>query len=270
MKVENAYQSPVATGNIVWIANPTSGRVAYINARPSPSRPRQQATRRRTSPPSPTRTTTWPSSRTPCRTTPRSSAFTQGQLAPTTTYPSTADANSWAVSPKGRWALAWTNAQFVTNAAPIQGFQDVEVLDLSGQRLPIDLNVGFRPSQVVFSGDETHAYAVTQEGISVLDLTGGTAPAAVALYPLTGAGHRLRRGSRLSGGLGRRRGRQRRPHRRRAVGRRPAGRRTQHDGALLSAPRCDAASGSTGTPDVSFTPNGDYALVRIDGSPPSP
>src|SRR5580692_84193 len=32
MKAESVYQSPVATGNVVWIANPTSGRVAYIDA----------------------------------------------------------------------------------------------------------------------------------------------------------------------------------------------------------------------------------------------
>src|SRR5580693_6170714 len=32
MKVESNYQSPVATGNVVWIANPTSGLVAYIDS----------------------------------------------------------------------------------------------------------------------------------------------------------------------------------------------------------------------------------------------
>ena len=31
-KAEGDYQSPVATGQYVWIANPTSGRVAYIQA----------------------------------------------------------------------------------------------------------------------------------------------------------------------------------------------------------------------------------------------
>src|SRR5690349_1969338 len=31
-KVESAFRSPVATGQVVWIANPTSGRVAYIDA----------------------------------------------------------------------------------------------------------------------------------------------------------------------------------------------------------------------------------------------
>ena len=32
MKAENKFKAPVATGNFVWTANPTSGRVAYINA----------------------------------------------------------------------------------------------------------------------------------------------------------------------------------------------------------------------------------------------
>jgi len=31
-KDEGAYQSPVSTGEVVWIANPDSGRVAYIDA----------------------------------------------------------------------------------------------------------------------------------------------------------------------------------------------------------------------------------------------
>src|SRR4029077_7852599 len=33
MKTESDYQSPVATGQFVWTANPTSGRVAYIDAK---------------------------------------------------------------------------------------------------------------------------------------------------------------------------------------------------------------------------------------------
>src|SRR5262245_54299340 len=31
-EVESSYKTPVATGMFVWVANPTSGRVAYVNA----------------------------------------------------------------------------------------------------------------------------------------------------------------------------------------------------------------------------------------------
>ena len=31
-EVESTYKAPVATGHFVWIANPTSGRVAYVDA----------------------------------------------------------------------------------------------------------------------------------------------------------------------------------------------------------------------------------------------
>jgi len=31
-ELESNYSAPVATGNYVWIANPVSGRVAYIDA----------------------------------------------------------------------------------------------------------------------------------------------------------------------------------------------------------------------------------------------
>ena len=31
-EVESSYESPVATGRFVWVSNPTSGRVAYVDA----------------------------------------------------------------------------------------------------------------------------------------------------------------------------------------------------------------------------------------------
>src|SRR5687767_3660648 len=31
-EVESSYKSPVATGRYVWVANPKSGRVAYVDA----------------------------------------------------------------------------------------------------------------------------------------------------------------------------------------------------------------------------------------------
>ena len=31
-ELDSAYQAPVSTGRFIWIANPTSGRVAYVDA----------------------------------------------------------------------------------------------------------------------------------------------------------------------------------------------------------------------------------------------
>ncbi|MGH7439196.1 MAG: hypothetical protein ACRENE_26220, partial [Polyangiaceae bacterium] len=185
VKVENAFQSPVATGEIVWIADPASGRVAYIDAKSL-----AVGTANAGNGPSYLAAVPDPVHGDDV-------AIVQNALSHDATllrwragtvttlpYPSTDDANSWAISPKGRWAIAWTNSTFEQNLDPAQGFQHVEVIDITGQRDPIVLNVGYRPSQVVFSGDESHAYAVTQVGLSVLDLTGGKTPAAVAVYDL--------------------------------------------------------------------------------------
>jgi hypothetical protein len=254
-KTEGTYQSPVSTGQIVWIANPTSGRVAYIDARsfgvqtveagdgptylaavPDPSDDvaivlnvlSRDATLLRDH---------------------------QGMLS-TKTFPSTADANSWAVSSSGRWAIAWTNATLIANADPTQGFQDMAVLDLSGARPPTVLSVGYRPSQVAFSGDASRAFAVTQDGISVVDLLGGAQPTVTSNFALaapppppsadaatmdapaadTGASDASPDG--------------------------PVGEASTAEASTPSAP----TPAPNPTPDVSFTPGGAYALVRLDGS----
>ena len=131
MKVESDYQSPVATGQFVWTANPTSGRVAYIDAKsfavqtaPAGDGPTYLA-----AVPDPSGT-----SETAIVINVRSHDSTllrhDSATGVTTTaqYPSTADANSWAISPKGRWAIAWTDATKVMNPDPTQGFQEMKVL----------------------------------------------------------------------------------------------------------------------------------------------
>jgi len=255
-KVESNYKSPVATGNVVWIANPTSGLVAYIDATtfdvetveagngptylaavPDPTDDvaivlnvlSQDATLLRDH---------------------------QGTLT-ATTFPSTADANSWAVSKSGRWAIAWTNSTLITTTDPTQGFQDVAVLDLSGARAPMTLSVGYRPSQLAFSGDEARAFAVTQDGISVVNLTGGTKPTVVANFPLTAStvqGLPLVIDASLDAP----------PQDASPDG--PPDASTPPPPPPEAGPPVweDAGSGSS-TPDVSFTPDGAYALVRTDG-----
>jgi hypothetical protein len=191
MKVESDYQSPVATGQFVWTANPTSGRVAYIDAKsfavqtaPAGDGPTYLA-----AVPDPSGT-----SETAIVINVRSHDSTllrhDSATGVTTTaqYPSTADANSWAISPKGRWAIAWTDATKVMNPDPTQGFQEMKVLDINPPPnvpplLPGTVVVGYRPSELAFSSDETRAFAVTQDGITVIDLS-GSAPIVTKNFPL--------------------------------------------------------------------------------------
>ncbi|MGH7271492.1 MAG: YncE family protein, partial [Polyangiaceae bacterium] len=159
MKAENRFLAPVATGNVVWIANPASGRVAYIDAATFAVQTIQAGT-------GPTYLAAVPDATDDVIVlnvmSQDATLLRRGAAGiTTTTFPSTADANSWAISASGRWAIAWTDATQVTNADPTQSFQEVAVLDLTGQKAPTILTVGYRPSQFAFSGDD-HAFAVTQ------------------------------------------------------------------------------------------------------------
>ncbi|HXN30749.1 MAG TPA: hypothetical protein VN894_02765, partial [Polyangiaceae bacterium] len=136
MKTETDYQSPVATGKIVWTANPTSGRVAYVDATSfvvqtvqAGDGPTYLAAVPSSDPMSTSEAAIVINVRSQNATLLRSDGA--GGPPSATTFPSTADANSWAISSSGRWAIAWTDATRIMNADPTQGFQDLAVLDLT-------------------------------------------------------------------------------------------------------------------------------------------
>jgi hypothetical protein len=273
MKVESTFRSPVATGQVVWVANPTSGRVAYIDASDFSVQTVQAGN-------GPTYLAAVPDPKDDVAIVINSVSHdatllrVSGGTLISTSYPSTANANSWAISKSGRWAIAWTNSSFVQSAASTDGFQDIAVLDLSGARKPQNLIVGFRPSQVAFSGDESRAFAVTQDGISVVDLVGGSHPTTTQNFALIAPIAAMRADASAADAGG-------------SPGDAPAGDAptsdaSAGDGAPGDAPadairgdgssvdaglgsEFDASTTITGIPDVSFTPTGSYALVRIDG-----
>jgi len=168
-EVESDYEAPVATGNFVWIANPKSGRVAYIDATTLQVRTVEAGNG------------------------PTYLASVPGQASDTTvvlnvlskdatilravngkidakTLPTAGQANSIAFSADGRFAIAWADSRKVDKAPKTEGFQDLTVLDLLNNTSMI-LAVGYRPVAVGFATGQARAYAVTQDGVSILDLT---------------------------------------------------------------------------------------------------
>ncbi len=185
-EVESAYESPVATGRYVWIANPASGRVAYVDAVTLEVKTTEAGNGPDVLAPVPDANddvaiviNSLSSSATILRAD-KSGAIDTKEL------PIAAGSNSWAISKNGAWAIAWTDARNVSAANDAQGFQDITVVSTAkGQESATRLSVGYRPVAVSIASDESHAYAVTQDGVSVVDLQAAGGPAATRLVPIS-------------------------------------------------------------------------------------
>ena len=79
-------------------------------------------------------------------------------------------ASAWAVGDEGHYAIAWSRAADQDGSSG-DGFQDLTVLSFDEQSVvATKLSVGFRPRRVVINHDESHAYVVSEPGISVIEL----------------------------------------------------------------------------------------------------
>jgi hypothetical protein len=177
-EVESSYEVPVATGRFVWIANPLSGRVAFVDAMTLKVRTAEAGN-------APTYLAPIPGAADAVvvlnvlshDATVLRAEGASAQLRSTLVAGIAPLANAWAVSPDGKFALAWTDARRALAAAPrtgsLEGFQDVSVIDL-GAAPPVatTVAVGYRPVSVAFSADGKRAFAVTQDGVSVIGLPG--------------------------------------------------------------------------------------------------
>lgn len=169
-EVESEYEAPVATGNFVWVANPRSGRVAFVDATTLQVRTVEAGngpTYLASVPAQATDTTVVLNVLSQDATILRASKDAiQAERLPTA-----AQANSLAFSADGRFAIAWADAKKVPAAPRTEGFQDLTVMDLQAKTSTI-LAVGYRPVAVGFAAANARAYAVTQDGVSIVDLTG--------------------------------------------------------------------------------------------------
>lgn len=92
-------------------------------------------------------------------------------------------ANAIAVAPDGKHAVVYFDVARRSGPARTGSFQDVTVLDLSGeQAVSVGMTVGFQPSAVQFSEDGNSAFVITEDGVSIIDFvnldytTGSIAP----------------------------------------------------------------------------------------------
>jgi hypothetical protein len=170
-EVENSFRVPVVTGQLIWAANPVSGRVALVNALthevqtlPAGLEPTYLAA----IPGSSENRALVINSGSTNATLFRQSAggeLTQLQI------PLHDNANAWTLSEDGRWAIAWSDARELERLDATEGLQDISVLDLSlATPVPARFSVGYRPVKLQIDAGATRLYAVTRDGISVIEL----------------------------------------------------------------------------------------------------
>jgi hypothetical protein len=181
-EVESQYKAPVATGRYVWVPNPTSGRVAYIDAQTLDIHIVEAGN-------APTWLAAVPGTGDATvvlnvRSDDATLLRADGAKVDAHTFKTAPGANSWAVANAGKWAIAWTDARQLGNVDPTQGFQDLTVIDLTATIPPSVLTVGYRPVAVGFTQDDSRAFAVTQDGVAIVDLS-GSAPQVVRNVPIS-------------------------------------------------------------------------------------
>jgi len=188
MELDQSFRAPVATGKLLWSANPDSGRVALIDAR-------SLAVRMVNGGYGPTYLAAVPSkagvdSAIVLNVGSHDASWfnaTEAKIDVETIATHTG-ANAWSVSADGKYAIAWTDVTRLEGGVPdvVNGYSELTVLDLSASPpSSTRLSVGFRPSQVVFDARAAHAFAVVDEGISVIEL--GKNPALSALLSVSEA-----------------------------------------------------------------------------------
>jgi DNA-binding beta-propeller fold protein YncE len=167
-ELEQSFLAPVVTGKFVFSANPKSGRVAVIDAD-------TYAVKLFNAGFGPKYLTAIPGDQ---------GAIVINELSHDTTIfqlsgdevsladvslPVHDDANAWATSPDGRFAIAWTRTESEQMLDPTAGSQTITVLDLQNATSK-RLSVGFHPTQVVVDEQSERAFVVNNDGISVVTL----------------------------------------------------------------------------------------------------
>ncbi len=186
-ELESSFRSPVATGRYVWTANPESSRVARVDAKSFEAATYEAGF-------NPTHLVGLASQGDEDRAlvinvgSNDASLFVADAQGEVTMHSATLHqgANAWAVSKSGKWAIAWTNFAQVKSPDVTEGFQDITVLDLTSlPPVSTRLSVGYRPSRVFISEDDSQAFFVTEPGLTVVTLDSSSGPAVDRDVPMS-------------------------------------------------------------------------------------
>jgi hypothetical protein len=166
-EVEGAYDTPAATGSVVWSANAISGRVTAIVAA---TLDRVTATAGN----GPSNVVAIPGTADTAAVLNDLSndatilRYANRRIA-TETVKTAETANAWAVSPTGTYAIAWSDAARAQSAVLTQGFQELDVVRVASPARATRLAVGYRPFAIAFNAAGTQAVVASRDGLTVLE-----------------------------------------------------------------------------------------------------
>ncbi len=81
------------------------------------------------------------------------------------------DTNALAVSPTGRYVIAFFDALFEADSGIPGTDQEISIIDTTpGAEKTYELSVGIHPLRVQFSADDSRAFAITESGVDIIEL----------------------------------------------------------------------------------------------------
>lgn len=181
-EVEGLFDTPAATGAVVWSANAISGRVTAIVA----------ATLDRVTANAgngPGNVVAIPGSvDTAAVLNDLSNDATILRYAnrriTTETVKTAETANAWVVAPTGAFAIAWTDAAKLPGAVLTQGFQELDVIATASPARATRLSVGYRPFSISFNAAGIQAVVASRDGLTVIECLPTSAPRVVRHVPI--------------------------------------------------------------------------------------
>lgn len=168
-QVGAGFLAPVAGGDFLWAAEPSSGKVALIDANTLGVQVLGAGLE-------PQQLVAWTDSAGRGRALVLNSGshdvtsyvVDDGEVT-TSSAPTHAGANRWALAPSGQVAVAFSVSESTSD--PTVGFQEITLVWPGSEPLRAErVAVGVRPSELLFDGDEERLFAITESGISVLEL----------------------------------------------------------------------------------------------------
>ncbi len=182
-EVEGLFDTPAATGSVVWSANAISGRVTAIVASTL-----ERVTANAGN--GPGNVLAIPGAGdTAAVLNDLSNDATILRYASrrivTETVKTAETANAWAVAPTGAFAIAWTDAVKLPGAVLTQGFQELDVIATATPARATRLSVGYRPFAVSFNAAGTQSVVASRDGLTVLECLSTSAPRVLRHVPVS-------------------------------------------------------------------------------------